>query len=125
MKPLRVLLVEDSPDDEALLRLELKRAGWAVTCLRVETAEAMRAALEESSWDVVLSDYHLPTFSAPEALAVLSAVAPEVPLIDLATAWPAVLAVTAVCLVVLPATAALAGLVVVRQSHVERVREGS
>lgn len=50
---------------------------------------------------------------------------PEVPLVDLATSWPAVLAVAAVCLVVLPASAALAGLVVVRQAHVERVREGS
>ncbi|MCF6379267.1 ABC transporter permease [Nocardioides KLBMP 9356] len=50
---------------------------------------------------------------------------PEVPLIDLATSWPAVVAVTAGCLVVLPVTAALAGLVVVRQAHVERVREGA
>ena len=48
----------------------------------------------------------------------------EVPLIDLATSWPAVLAVAAACLVVLPAAAAVGGLVVVRQAHVERVREG-
>jgi DNA-binding NtrC family response regulator len=81
MRSLRILLIEDSPDDEALLRLELKRAGIEVTFRRVETAAAMRAALESERWDLVLSDYHLPTFSAPEALAVVAAVAPEVPLV--------------------------------------------
>jgi hypothetical protein len=37
----------------------------------VETADAMRAALETDTWDVVISDYSLPKFSAPEALMVL------------------------------------------------------
>ena len=50
---------------------------------------------------------------------------PEVPVIDLGTAWPAVLAVAVLCLVLLPAVAALTGLVVARQAHVERVREGA
>ena len=50
---------------------------------------------------------------------------PDVPVIDTATSWPAVLAVSAVCLVVLPAAAALTGLVVARRAHVERVREGA
>ena len=49
---------------------------------------------------------------------------PDVPVLDVATSWPAVLAVTAGCLVVLPAVAALTGLVVARRAHVERVREG-
>jgi putative ABC transport system permease protein len=50
---------------------------------------------------------------------------PEVPVVDVATSWPAVLAATAVCLVVLPAAAVLTGLVVARRAHVERVREGA
>jgi hypothetical protein len=49
---------------------------------------------------------------------------PGVPVVDLATSWPAVLAVAAVSLLVLPSTAALAGLAVARRAHVERVREG-
>ncbi len=48
---------------------------------------------------------------------------PEVPVVDIATSWPAVLAVTGVCLTVLPAVAALTGLAVARRAHVERVRE--
>ena len=48
---------------------------------------------------------------------------PEVPVVDPATSWPAVLYVAAACLAVLPAAAALAGRAVARQAHLERVTE--
>jgi signal transduction histidine kinase len=70
MKPLRVLFVEDVPDDVRLLLIELRRAGYAVTAERVDTADEMAAALERP-WDVVISDYTMPRFSAPDALALL------------------------------------------------------
>jgi two-component system cell cycle sensor histidine kinase/response regulator CckA len=70
-KPLRVLIVEDSEDDMELVLRELRRGGYAPDSERVETAEAMREALERREWDVVLSDFRLPSFSAPAALAVL------------------------------------------------------
>ncbi len=50
---------------------------------------------------------------------------PDTPVVDTATSWPVVLVVAVTCLVVLPAVAALTGLVVARQAHVERVREGA
>ncbi|HEX7600112.1 MAG TPA: response regulator, partial [Polyangiaceae bacterium] len=80
-KPLRVLFVEDSDDDAELLRQELDRGGYELTSERVETADAMKAALERTTWDLVISDYCMPTFDAPGALAVLKANAPDVPLI--------------------------------------------
>jgi hypothetical protein len=49
MKPLRVLLVEDSDDDEALVLRELKESGFEVSHQRVETAQAMRDALRVRS----------------------------------------------------------------------------
>lgn len=67
-KSLRVLIVEDSEDDALLVIRELERGGYDTTFERVETAEAMTAALEKQAWDIILSDYHLPHFSAPEAL---------------------------------------------------------
>ncbi|WP_448191016.1 putative bifunctional diguanylate cyclase/phosphodiesterase [Azospirillum sp. sgz301742] len=70
-KPLRVLLIEDSPDDAELLELELLQGGFAPTIRRVETGAAMREALADAAWDVVLSDYHLPAFGAEAALATL------------------------------------------------------
>ncbi|HBG04197.1 MAG: histidine kinase [Geobacteraceae bacterium GWC2_58_44] len=67
-KPLRVLIVEDSEDDALLLIFELRRGDYSPAWKRVETVEAMRKALEEESWDLVISDYVLPGFSGLEAL---------------------------------------------------------
>ena len=47
---LRALIVEDSPDDAALVLLELRRGGYEVVSERVETAESMNAALERAEW---------------------------------------------------------------------------
>ena len=69
--PLRVLIIEDSEEDTQLLLRELRRGGYDVESQRVETAEAMRSALTQRTWDLILSDYSLPKFSAPQALEVL------------------------------------------------------
>jgi signal transduction histidine kinase len=65
---LRVLIVEDNEHDAALLRRELRRGGYDLTYERVETPEAMAAAINERSWDLVISDYSMPRFGAPGAL---------------------------------------------------------
>jgi two-component system, cell cycle sensor histidine kinase and response regulator CckA len=68
---LRILLVEDSEDDAFLLMNALAKGGVQPTLLRVETAQAMQAALDKQEWDVVISDYFMPSFSGPDALGVL------------------------------------------------------
>jgi two-component system, cell cycle sensor histidine kinase and response regulator CckA len=77
---LRILLVEDSEEDAALLLFELKRNGFEVTCERVETRDAMAAALQRS-WDLVVSDYSMPTFDAPGALALVRELGIDLPVI--------------------------------------------
>jgi signal transduction histidine kinase len=67
LEPLRVLLIEDDPNDFELICLALQRGGYRPLARRVETAAELRAALAEHPWDVILSDYTLPTFSGPEA----------------------------------------------------------
>jgi two-component system cell cycle sensor histidine kinase/response regulator CckA len=79
--PLRALIVEDSPADAEMILRELRRGGFAPVHERVETAEALRAALARQDWDVVLSDYFLPGFDAPGALAVLQASGGDLPFI--------------------------------------------
>jgi signal transduction histidine kinase len=79
--PLRVLLVEDNPDDQVLMERELRRGGFDVRTHRVQTAEELRQALEREGWDIVLSDYCLPGFNAPSALGVLKASRKDIPLI--------------------------------------------
>jgi signal transduction histidine kinase len=70
-EPLRVLIVEDSEPDCVLLVRTLRNGGYDVTFRRVQTLEAMRGALREETWDVVVSDYSMPQFSAMGALAAL------------------------------------------------------
>ena len=69
--PLRVLIVEDSEDDTLLVLRELHRGGYEPTFERVDTPEAMNAALEQQTWDIVLSDYAMPRCSMPAALSSL------------------------------------------------------
>jgi signal transduction histidine kinase len=78
--PLRVLLVEDSRADAELLVHEL-RARYEVVATRVDTAPALRDALASGAWDVILSDYNMPGFSAPEALNVLRDTGLDIPFI--------------------------------------------
>jgi two-component system, cell cycle sensor histidine kinase and response regulator CckA len=68
---LRVLIVEDSEDDTLLVLRQLRRGGYAVDYVRVETPETMHTALKEHSWDIVISDYTMPTFNALDALKIL------------------------------------------------------
>src|SRR5512138_432575 len=69
--PLHVLIVEDSPDDAALIVLELRRGGFEPDATRVDTAEAMLAALENQTWDLIIADYVLPHFSGLASLKLL------------------------------------------------------
>ena len=80
-KPLRVLMVEDSEVDVLLTILALNKGGYEPTYERVEDAEAMRKALREKTWDVVLCDYQMPKFNSLAAIALLKEIAIDIPLI--------------------------------------------
>ena len=80
-RPLRVLLVEDTPDDALLLVRALRKAGFATDYRRVDTPEALRAALAEGGWELVISDYTMPEFGGLQALAITRELAPELPFI--------------------------------------------
>lgn len=69
--PIQVLIVEDSEDDARLLIHELRRGGYDPVYERVQTAEAMTAALSRRNWDVVIADYAIPSCGAPAALKLL------------------------------------------------------
>src|SRR5437588_6405883 len=80
-RTLRVLHVEDSERDVALLTRHLARAGYELISERVETPEAMRAALEAQERDVILCDYSMPHFNALSALALLQEMGLDIPFI--------------------------------------------
>src|SRR6266853_5940044 len=80
-RTLRVLNVEDQERDVSLLTRHLMRAGYEIVSERVETPEAMRAALETEEWDVILCDYSMPQFNALSALALLKEMKVDLPFI--------------------------------------------
>jgi diguanylate cyclase (GGDEF)-like protein/PAS domain S-box-containing protein len=83
LRPLRALIIEDFEDDALLLVRSLQQAGYDLTFKQVDTAEAMAAALTEQTWDLVVSDYSMPGFSALEALQVLKQSGFDIPFIVL------------------------------------------
>ena len=80
-RALRVMVVDDVEDDATLLVDALRRDGYDVAFERLETAAAMRAALQQEEWDVITSDHSMPQFSAPAALALATELRPDVPFI--------------------------------------------
>ena len=78
---LRVLFVEDSPTDFNLLLRLLRVAGYQVDALRVESEAELRAALDSTTWDVVISDHNLPNFSSTEALKLVKQARLDAPFI--------------------------------------------
>jgi PAS domain S-box-containing protein len=80
-KPIDVLIVEDSEEDTLLIIRELKRGGFDPIHERIETAEAMKAALSTKAWDLILADYSMPHFSGLEALKLFKASGLDLPFI--------------------------------------------
>jgi PAS domain S-box-containing protein len=83
---LRVLLVEDSENDAMLLLRELRRGGYQPHSQRVCTPEDMQEALRAADarnepFQVVISDYYMPRFSAPDALRLLRELGYDLPFI--------------------------------------------
>lgn len=79
--PLRILLVEDSPDDAELMTLALERERLAFTASRVDAHAAFAAELASDPPDVILCDFHLPGFSCARVLEMLQELQLPIPVI--------------------------------------------
>lgn len=78
---LRVLVVEDSPEDAELVLSGLRRAGMRFVFDLVDTPERFQERLEKTEYDFILSDYNLRTWTAADALVILRKSGVDVPLI--------------------------------------------
>ena len=78
---LRVLLVEDSPEDEALVVRALRGLQREVHTERVASERELRSALERFEPHLVLSDHSMPGFSGHEALRIVQESSPHLPFI--------------------------------------------
>ncbi|TCO77518.1 PAS domain S-box-containing protein [Plasticicumulans lactativorans] len=81
MDTLRVLHLEDNPDDSDLIEATLRLAGVALEVRVVTDRQAFTDTLQDGWPDIVLTDYRVPRFSGLDALEVRNRLAPDVPLI--------------------------------------------
>lgn len=70
---MKLLFIEDNPDDALLVQLELERAGLTFEHRLIASRRELAAALDEGGWTAIISDYHLPDFSGIEALEMVRA----------------------------------------------------
>jgi two-component sensor histidine kinase len=67
---LKVLMIEDYEDDALLVVHALRSGGYELFVRRVQCEQEMREALLQSKWDLILSDFRLPEFTALKAFAI-------------------------------------------------------
>jgi DNA-binding NtrC family response regulator len=83
--PLRILSLEDDPNDAELIHELLRSEDVACELQRVDTQEAFLAALGQGGIglgiDLILADYTLPSFDGLSALKLAKQVRPDVPFI--------------------------------------------
>ncbi len=68
---LRLLMIEDNPDDEALVLRAIRKGGFNVEHVRVDNREDLLTVLKNRDWDIVLSDYQMPEFNGLAALKIV------------------------------------------------------
>lgn len=78
---IRVLILEDSEFDAVVLERLLRKGPFVPEILRVETLEDFQSAIDSREWDVILADYNLPGFHAPDALTLLQKAKLDTPFI--------------------------------------------
>ena len=78
---IRVVVIVNSEDDTSVIVSELQRGGYEVIHEQVDNAADLDKALRISDWDIVLSDFTLPSFDAIEALGIVRAYDQDMPFI--------------------------------------------
>src|SRR5207245_3403078 len=94
-RPLRLLILEDRPEDADLALRQLRRAGFDPTWRRVEDAEGFKANLDPEL-DLIIADYHQPQFDALRALKLMQEAGLEIPFVLVSGAIGEDMAVAAV-----------------------------
>lgn len=76
---IRILHLEDEPRDSELVEQTLVSEGLQIVLFRVDDEDAFLRALRSDGFDLILSDYSLPGFDGPRALALAKELRPDLP----------------------------------------------
>ena len=80
-KVLHILIIDDSEDDALLIMLALRKGGLRPEYLQVEGEEALRNALTQHDWDVVISDHNMPGLTSQDTITIVKEIDPDMPVI--------------------------------------------
>lgn len=80
-RKLRLLIVDDSEDDVFLIIYNLHQGSVNFEFTHVEKREELSRALQDGEWDVVITDHNMIGFTSQDALAIVRAVSPDLPVI--------------------------------------------
>ena len=85
-KAVRILHLEDSRVDHALVKFALQRSQLPNELTLVDTLDDFRRELGEGQHDIVLADYHLPGFTGLDAWDIAKELRPDTPFVILSGA---------------------------------------
>jgi PAS domain S-box-containing protein len=80
-QPLKILHLEDEPADALLMREQLAADGLSAEITNVDNRPDFERELLNHKWDLVVSDFHLPTFNGLQALKIVREQRPSLPFI--------------------------------------------
>lgn len=80
-KVLHILIIDDSEDDALLIMRALRKGGLRPEYLQVEGEEALRNALTQHDWDVVISDHNMPGLTSQDTITIVKEIDPDMPVI--------------------------------------------
>jgi PAS domain S-box-containing protein len=80
-RPVRILHLEDNENDHILVREMLHADGLACEFVTAKTRDDFDSALRLNQYDLIISDYTLPSFDGLRALKLAREVCPEIPFI--------------------------------------------
>src|SRR2546422_1506750 len=82
IKPsVRILHLEDNPSDADLIQATLRSRGIPCSVTRVQTRDDFETALAPNRFDLIISDFTLPSFDGMSALAMAGKKSPDTPFI--------------------------------------------
>jgi PAS domain S-box-containing protein len=79
--PLRILHLEDDPNDVELVQAMFEAEGVVCDVMHVETRADFLSAIEQGGFDLILTDYALPSFDGLSALKIAHEKCPDIPFI--------------------------------------------
>ena len=79
--PLKLLLLEDSPQDAELVQELLMGSGYELSLEKVDKENVFITFLNNKNFDLILSDYNIPGFSGMQALEYTMKMCPDIPFI--------------------------------------------